>query len=278
MKYLGPTLDIHGGGQDLIFPHHTNEIAQSEAYTGKKFAKYWMHNGFVTINKEKMSKSLGNFFTIREILEKYSPDVVRFFLLSTHYRSPIDFSNEHLEQAKLSLERLYNTFDAIDDALKAEKPRSLSEEDKKVITQIEAHKKKFIDAMDDDFNTTEAIAALFELSKTVNRYIETSKINPKVLQVGLDIFEELGKIFNLFELRDREVPKEAEVAVEKMLKELKVAKIPETFDGKIQKLIDIRLSAREAKDFETSDKIRARLAEIGIVLEDQAEGARWKLK
>ena len=277
MKYLGATLDIHGGGRDLIFPHHTNEIAQSEAYTGKKFAKYWMHNGFVTIDKEKMSKSLGNFFTIREILKKYSPDVVRFFLLSTHYRSPIDFSDEHLKQAKIKLERLYNTLEAIDSALKIKKPRNLSEEDKKIITQIEVHRKKFTDSMDDDFNTTEAIAALFELARTINKYIETGK-NPKVLQIGLDVFQEIDKVFNLFQLQEREIPKGADKAVEEMLKELKAAKMPETFEGKMEKLITMREEARKAKDFETSDKIRARLSEAGIVLEDQAEGVKWKLR
>ena len=245
-KHIGPTLDIHGGGQDLIFPHHTNEIAQSEAYTGKEFAHYWLHNGFVTIKKEKMSKSLGNFFTIRDILKNYDPKTVRFFLISTHYRSPIDFSDEHLDQAKASLARLNTT---IYNLLTI---KGTLGDNKLVSKRILKYKKQFLDAMDDDFNTTNAIAALFEIAKEANKHT-SNKPKRKTIQLALKTIRELDTILNVLSF-EKVKPVERE----------------------IQELINAREEARKNKHFAAADTIRDELSEKGVILEDTPEGVRWK--
>lgn len=245
-KHLGETLDIHGGGQDLIFPHHENEIAQSEAYTGETFVRYWLHNGFVTIKEEKMSKSLGNIVSVDELLQKYSPETLRYFLVSSHYRKPIDFSERNIEEAGKAVERLLNTMDLIREALQQE----VTGED----FSPDEYRKKFEQAMDDDFNTPEALSALFELAREVNRRIEEKKINKKSLKEVLNTFLELGDVLGLF----------FERGMEELSEEL------------LTILIGVREKARAQKLWDISDRIRDQLKEIGIVLEDTPQGTRWK--
>ncbi len=258
MKYLGETMDIHGGGLDLIFPHHENEIAQSETYTGKPFVKYWMHNGFVMVNSEKMSKSLGNFFTVKEILSKFPPDVLRLFLLTTHYRSPIDFSFERLNQSKAAFERLKNII------LSKEIISTLSEvEIEGSSMDVKKYKELFESAMDDDFNTAKALGVLFELGKEINKRkdkaVKEGKISTtekKTLTEGVNFIEEALKIlgFRLFaETEGRFVE-----------------------DKLINLLIEIREDLRKGKNFILADKIRDRLKEIDVVLEDLPSGTIYK--
>ncbi len=258
MKYLGETMDIHGGGLDLIFPHHENEIAQSEAYTGKTFARYWVHNGFVMVNREKMSKSLGNFFTVKEILEKFSPDVLRLFLLSTHYRSPIDFSIERLEEAKRSFERLTN-FLRIREVI--EGLEILEGEGSPV--NVGAFRKEFEEAMDDDFNTARALGALFELIREANllkdRALKEGKITKAEkfsLLEALDLVEGALKTLG-FRLEGERGEKGIE-------------------DELIKLLIEVRGELRKKKEFALADLIRDRLKELGIALEDLPTGTVYK--
>ena len=257
MKYLGETIDIHGGGLDLIFPHHENEIAQSESYTGKPFVRYWIHNGFVMVNKEKMSKSLGNFFTVKEILEKFSPDVLRLFLLSTHYRSPIDFSTERLEEAERSLKRLINFIDS------REVISSLPEkgEEGKVI-DVESYRKEFEEAMDDDFNTAKALGVLFELVKEANqvkdKYLREGRI-PKATKISLLKAVEL--VESMLKLLGLKLEREKEEGIE---------------DELIKLLVEVRGELRKRKIFDLADMIRDRLKELGITLEDLPTGTVYK--
>ncbi|TCK04646.1 cysteine--tRNA ligase [Phorcysia thermohydrogeniphila] len=257
MKYLGETMDIHGGGLDLIFPHHENEIAQSESYTGKPFVRYWIHNGFVMVNKEKMSKSLGNFFTVKEILEKFSPDVLRLFLLSTHYRSPIDFSTERLEEAERSLKRLLNFLDS------KEVIRSLPEKgEEEDVIDVESYRKKFEEAMDDDFNTAKAFGVLFELVKEANqlkdRYLREGRI-PKATKTSL--VEAVELVENMLKLLGLKLEREKEEGIE---------------DELIKLLIEVRGELRKRKIFDLADRIRDRLKELGITLEDLPTGTVYK--
>lgn len=245
-KHLGETLDIHGGGQDLIFPHHENERAQSEAYTGKTFVQYWLHNGFVTIREEKMSKSLGNIVSVEDLLKKYSPETLRYFLVSSHYRKPIDFSEDNIEEAGKAVERLLNTVDLIRAALKEV---SAGEN-----FSPEGYRKKFEQAMNDDFNTPEALSALFELARETNRRIEEKTINKESLEEVLKTFLELGDVLGLFFYRE----------------------IGELSEELLGILIDVRERARSRKLWDISDAIRDSLKEIGIVLEDTSQGTRWK--
>ena len=257
MKYLGETMDIHGGGLDLIFPHHENEIAQSESYTGKPFARYWVHNGFVMVNKEKMSKSLGNFFTVKEILEKFPPDVLRLFLLSTHYRSPIDFSVERLEEAERSLKRLLNFLDS------AKVIRSLPEEGEGGdVINVGSYRKEFEEAMDDDFNTARALGVLFELVKEANqlkdRYIREGKI-PKATKTSL--LEAVEFVESMLKLLGLSLEREKEEGIE---------------DELIKLLIEVRGELRKRKIFDLADRIRDGLKELGITLEDLPTGTVYK--
>lgn len=238
---LGDTFDIHGGGKDLIFPHHENEIAQSESLSGKKFVNYWIHNGFVTINKEKMSKSLGNFFTIKDILKKYDPEAVRYFMLTTHYASPINFSDDQLEQAKAALERFYNTISNLKQSENTSVLKETADQGKTLSTL----KQKFEEAMDDDFNTAQAVAVLFEISKYSN-----STLDPR----GLELLKNLGGVLGLFLQEKKE----------------------EIIDNEIESLIKEREQARRDKDFKKSDEIRNILKEKGILIEDTPLGTRWK--
>ena len=261
IKYLGPSIDIHGGGMDLIFPHHECEIAQSEAYTGKPFVKYWIHNGFVTINKEKMSKSLGNFFTIREVLEKYDGETLRFFLLSTHYRSQIDYSDKHLQEAKQALQRIRGAINKLKTLIKQsrEESKEPSEEERELIEQVRKSKQKFMDAMDDDFNTREAMPAIFELTRMVNSLDASSRISRSTLEEALQTYNEFGQILGLFQEEERR----------------------ETYEETVGKLVDILIELRnrfrKEKDWETADYIRERMREAGILLEDSREGTTWKI-
>ncbi|MHA1643711.1 MAG: cysteine--tRNA ligase [Candidatus Freyarchaeota archaeon] len=260
IKYLGPSIDIHGGGMDLIFPHHECEIAQSEAYTGKPFVKYWIHNGFVTINKEKMSKSLGNFFTIREVLEKYDGETLRFFLLSTHYRSQIDYSDKHLQEAKQALQRIRGAINKLKTLIKQcqAEPKEPCEEERELMEQVRKSKQKFMDAMDDDFNTREAMPAIFELTRMVNSLDVSSRISRSTLEEALQTYNEFGKILGLFQEERRETDEET------------VGKL-------VDLLIELRNRFRKEKDWKTADYIRERMREAGILLEDSKEGTTWKI-
>ncbi|MCX5726088.1 MAG: cysteine--tRNA ligase [Candidatus Saganbacteria bacterium] len=250
-KYLGQPFDIHGGGLDLTFPHHENEIAQTEAATGKPFVKYWIHNGFVTVNKEKMSKSLGNFFTLKEILEKYDGETVRFFLLSTHYRSPINFSDKLLEEAKEALSRLYETLINLDLLIAKGEKRNIN---KMLRDDLSSYQKKFNEAMDNDFNTAAAIGVLFEIVHFSNKMTGKDLIDSGFLVGIRDLILMLGGVLGILqkEIKREEFPKE------------------------IEELIDEREKARAEKDFTRADEIRLKLAEEGIILEDTPTGVRLK--
>jgi len=259
MKYLGSTFDIHGGGRDLIFPHHENEIAQSEAYSGKKFVNYWMHNGFVTVNKEKMSKSLGNFFTIREILKKYNPEAVRLFLLSTHYRSEINFSHESLEESQEKLNRLYNFLERIRAMInKSNEVGHATDEEIEIFHKIGEYKNKFIESMDDDFNTAGAIAVMFEMAKDINKFLDDHEhVYGNLLRKVFDQFMEFGKILNIF-WKYKEINEDE--SIEKLM----------------NLLCSIRDELRNKKLFDISDKIRSDVKKAGFKIEDSEKGSIWK--
>jgi cysteinyl-tRNA synthetase len=259
MKYLGETMDIHGGGLDLVFPHHENEIAQSESYTGKTFARYWVHNGFVMINHEKMSKSLGNFFTVKEVLKRFSPDVVRLFLLSTHYRSPIDFSFERLEETKRALNRIMNFLNSVE----VVKELPLDEEGEPADLNPAQTKREFEEAMDDDFNTAKALGAVYDLVKRANlikdRAIKRQRISKEERGQLLEAAQTVRELLKTLGLRLEEEKKSGEVEEEL-----------------IKLLIEVRGELRKKKEFELADKIRDRLKELGIVLEDLPTGTVYK--
>ncbi len=251
-KYLGEQIDIHAGGEDLVFPHHENEIAQSEACNGKEFSRYWMHNAFLNIDNKKMSKSLGNFFTVREISEKYDLQVLRFFMLSAHYRSPLNFSAEQMESSKNSLNRIVTAAENLKHLLGSAPEGSMTESETAHYEASEEFVKKFDEAMDDDFNTADAIAAVFELVKYLNTH--TSGENTKdYLEKCLDRLKTLCDILGLI-----------------------VEKKEELLDTDIEILIAERQEARKAKNFARADEIRNLLLEKGIVLEDTREGVKWK--
>ncbi|HIV92561.1 MAG TPA: cysteine--tRNA ligase [Candidatus Eisenbergiella stercoravium] len=251
-KYLGDEIDIHAGGEDLIFPHHENEIAQSEAANGKPFAHYWMHNAFLNIDNRKMSKSAGNFFTVRDIISKYDPQVLRFFMLSAHYRSPLNFSAELMEAAKNGLERILTAVSNLNFLLSKAEDREMTEEEKKLLEEAKVYTTRFDEAMDDDFNTADAIAAIFELVKFINTNTngESSKACLSALHEQI---RELSDVCGLI-----------------------VDQKEEMLDADIEKLIEERQAARKAKDFARADAIRGELLEKGIVLEDTREGVKWK--
>ena len=251
-KYLGEEIDIHAGGEDLIFPHHENEIAQSEAANDKEFAKYWMHNAFLNIDNRKMSKSAGNFFTVRDISEKYDLQVLRFFMLSAHYRSPLNFSAELMEAAKNGLERIVSCVGNLNFLLENAADAEMTEEEKALITEAEKYTAKFDEAMDDDINTADAISAIFELVKFTNT----------------NVSEQSGKAF-LQALKD-------EIVMLSDICGLIVDKKEEILDADIEALIQERQDARKAKNFARADEIRDMLAAQGIVLEDTREGVKWK--
>ncbi|AAM25456.1 cysteinyl-tRNA synthetase [Caldanaerobacter subterraneus subsp. tengcongensis MB4] len=252
-KYLGKTLDIHAGGPDLIFPHHENEIAQSEAAYDQPFSKYWMHIGYLNVNNEKMSKSKGNFFTVRELTEKYDPEVLRLFMLMAHYRSPINFSLDLLDQAKSAYERLSNAVVNLKHLANITKDRELSDEEKDLIVKFDEYKKQFEEAMDDDFNTADAISVLFEMAKTANANLSGNS-SKKLVEYILEMFLKLSDVLGLSY-------KNAETEIE---------------DEEILRLIEERQKARKEKNWKLADEIRDKLKERGIILEDTPEGVRWK--
>jgi cysteinyl-tRNA synthetase len=280
MEFLGKTFDIHGGGKDLVFPHHENEIAQSEGANGCQFVRYWLHNGFVNINAEKMSKSLGNFFTIREVLKKYDPETLRFFILSAHYRSPIDFSDQNLEEAQSGLERIYSTLAALDEILNGQSPSSeiavvetLSQVGLELQEKVDQFIPRFTEAMDDDFNSAQALGVLFETVRCSNRFLaEMHVITPLSLSLIAHIrhlFAEAGSVLGLFN--------SAPASWLEGIKSAKVVQIDMTPE-EIERLIAERGEARAAKNFKRGDEIRDLLLAKGIQLLDSAQGTTWNVK
>jgi len=267
MKFLGETLDIHGGGKDLIFPHHENEIAQSEAASGKPFVKYWLHNGFVNINAEKMSKSLGNFFTIKEVLERYDAEVLRFFLLSAHYRSPIDFSDQNLKDAELGLERIYKAMAGIDERIAAAADHPPTEESAELEEKCAAIANRFSEAMDDDFNTALALGHLFDLVRSINKALPLAP-----LDLLARVKQEVAILAQVLGVCDS-VP----AAFLQRIKERKTSEMEIPVE-EIEGLIAERAEARKSKNFKRSDEIRDLLLERNIVLLDNAQGTTWKVK
>lgn len=252
-KYLGKTIDIHAGGADLIFPHHENEIAQSECANGCKFAKYWLHNGFVTINREKMSKSLGNFLTIDEILKTYDANAIRFFILTNHYRMPVEFSDEALASAHAGVKRLYNAINGgkcyrIDDALN--------------LCNFEEYK-QFMEAMDDDLNTSKALAVLFELANKLNK-----NQNSENLTLLYKLSEVLGFNFEKIEISEEKLTEKVSSISKKLGTNFK----------NMEEILELRKKAREEKNWDLADKIRVVIDEAGIILKDSKEGTKWELK
>ncbi|HEX9006699.1 MAG TPA: cysteine--tRNA ligase, partial [Bacteroidota bacterium] len=272
MKYLGTTFDIHGGGKDLIFPHHENEIAQSEAATGRPFVRYWLHNGFVNINAEKMSKSLGNFFTIKEVLDKYDSEVLRFFLLSAHYRSPLDFSDQNLAEAEAGMERVYKALAGIEEVL-AGAGTADGDADGELAEKVASFADRFREAMDDDFNTALALGNVFDLVRSVNRVIAdgtaTRGSNRELLAAARDSIRLLGGVLGVFTSEP--------AAYFERITGRKMAGLTIATD-EVEGLIAERTAARKAKDFKRSDEIRDMLLARGIVLLDGPQGTTWKVK
>jgi len=253
-KYLGTTIDIHAGGEDLVFPHHENEIAQSEACSGEPFANYWMHNAFLNINNKKMSKSLGNFFTVREISEKYDLSVLRFFMLQAHYRNPLNFSADLMESAKNSLERIKNCADRMRDILSIYESETTSPSEDKIQIQEElfGFREEFENAMNDDFNTADAISAVFNLVSYLNSNMN-SELTYDIVKEAYDELVELTSVLGL-----------------------DVEAVEEDLDSEVEKLIEERQAARKNKDFAKADEIRDKLKDMGIELLDTREGVKWK--
>ena len=254
MKYLGETIDIHSGGQDLTFPHHENEIAQSEGVTGKPFARYWLHNGYINVNNQKMSKSLGNFFTVRDIAKEFDLEVVRLFMLSAHYRNPVNFSRELLEQASSALDRLYNARNNMEYLIDQAQDRDMTEDEKELAARLESYIEKFEEEMEDDINTAGAIGVIFDLVREINTNL-SFKNSKSLLQKAYDIFSTLTSVLGL-------VQKESE----------------KDLDKEIEELIEKRQQARKEKNWAVADKIRDELKERGIILEDTPQGVRWYFK
>ena len=253
-ELLGETIDIHAGGSDLVFPHHENEIAQSEARSGKPFSKYWLHAAFVNINNKKMSKSLNNFFTVREMLEKYDPEVLRFFMLSAHYRTPMNFSIELLDSAKSSIDRLYNAIGNLESLLEEVQKEELEHKEKEYIKVLDEFRNKYIEKMDDDFNTADGISIIFDLIRDININVDGNSSKP-LIQYALDMIRGLGSPLGILEKSTKG-----------------------TLEDHVEKLIEERQRARKEKNWALSDKIRDELKEQGIVLEDTPQGVRWHLK
>ncbi|MBR2454731.1 MAG: cysteine--tRNA ligase [Clostridia bacterium] len=250
-RYLGETIDIHCGGQDLVFPHHENEIAQSECCNGVPFANYWMHNGFISVDNVKMSKSLGNFFTVRDVANEYGYEPIRYFLISSHYRSPINYSVDIIEQCKASLVRLYNCRESLDFAMK-NAVDTLPENADEIKAKLLSRKDQFITAMDDDLNTADAITAIFELVKDINTTVITDAPNKELVELATTLFDELTGVLGLVYNRKTE-----------------------SLDDEIEKLIEARTQARKDRNWAEADRIRDELKAQGIVLEDTPQGVKW---
>jgi cysteinyl-tRNA synthetase len=273
-RYLGKTFDIHGGGKDLIFPHHENEIAQSEAANEKQMARYWIHNGFVNINKEKMSKSLGNFFTIKQILEKYHPEVIRLFLFSAHYRSPVDFSEQNLTEAEINLDRFYEALARIKELVGSKGEKAEFPTSGPLAGVIAGLDKEFRAAMDDDFNTALAMARFHDALRAVNQHLNDPEFLKKQGTVALlenagQELVRLGRVLGIFQ-EDPGAYIEKKQAL--AMSGLKIS------EAEIEKIIQERAEARKQKDFKKADALRAKLLEQGISLEDTAKGTIWKVR
>lgn len=278
-RYFGSSFDIHGGGKDLIFPHHENEIAQSEAAYGTNFAKYWVHNGFVNIDQEKMSKSLGNFFTIRQVLEQYQPEVLRLFLLSSHYRSPVDFSAESMAEAERGLERLYHTIGQVEERVgslagQGPLPDSGEPEFQSLRDKIEELPRQFQSEMDDDFNTAAAVGHLFDLNRAVNRFLDNLERKPTpeektLLAQGTNRLRECAAVLGLLQQSPQDFFRERN--------RLALAALGFS-EEEVERLIAERAEARKEKDWARADEIRDTLAGMSISLEDTPEGTRWRVK
>ncbi|WP_338450504.1 cysteine--tRNA ligase [Niallia oryzisoli] len=249
-KYLGDTIDIHAGGQDLTFPHHENEIAQSEALTGKPFARYWMHNGYININNEKMSKSLGNFVLVHDIIKRHDPQVLRLFMLSVHYRHPINYSDELLENTRAGLDRIKTSYQNL--SHRKEASTNLTDNSSAWLEDMNGLREQFIQQMDDDFNTANGISVLFELSSLANRYLMEKNTDTNVIESFMKLFEELSNVLGL-QLKEEEL-----------------------LDEEIEALIEKRIQARKDRDFQLADQIRDQLKDLNIILEDTPQGTRWK--
>lgn len=247
-RFLGTTIDIHSGGQDLIFPHHENEIAQSECANNAPFAKYWLHNGYINVDNVKMSKSLGNFFTVRDVLKEFKPETIRFFMLSSHYRSPINFSRDLIIQAQTGLERLYTCLDNLEFLAKN---AVLGSVENNIEEMCSSYKKSFCDALDDDFNTSLAISVLFDFARDINTNI-TSQNSKETINAVYDMLKELGGVLGLLQKQQKK-----------------------TLDEDIEILIEQRQQARKEKNFALADKIRNDLKAKGIILEDTPQGVKW---
>lgn len=270
LKHIGETVDIHGGGADLIFPHHENEIAQSEAYTGKPFAKYWIHNGFVTINKEKMSKSLGNVLNIRDLLELYDAEALRLFLLSSHYRSPIEFSHEYIKEAELSLDRAYSSImrmEEIETEITPKKPTGMLQDIREALKSLKIN---FEEAMDEDFNTAKAIGFIFDFIKEINRFLDKKPSTEEEIQTVREsrkVLKELGSILNIFQRQP----------IDWYRSLLKIKRV-DISEEEIERMIEERALARKNKDWQKADQIRQVLLDKGIILEDRPHRTVWKVK
>ncbi|WP_066249351.1 cysteine--tRNA ligase [Neobacillus drentensis] len=249
-KYLGETIDIHAGGQDLTFPHHENEIAQSEALSGKLFSRYWMHNGYINIDNEKMSKSLGNFVLVHDIIKKHNPQVLRFFMLSVHYRNPINYSEELLESTRAAFDRLTTSYQNLKH--RKEASTDLTDTNQEWLEKIAKLHQEYIEAMDDDFNTAKAISVLFDLSKLANYYLLEKNTAVEVIDAFTTKFEELFHVLGLTFEKE------------------------EMLDDEIDALIEKRIQARKDRNFQLSDQIRDQLKDMNIILEDTPQGTRWK--
>ena len=250
-RYLGDTIDIHCGGQDLIFPHHENEIAQSECFTGKPFAHYWMHNGYINVDNVKMSKSLGNFFTVRDVAEKYGYEPIRYLLISAQYRSPINYSTDIIEQCISALNRLYTCRDSLDFELKNASDAE-HDGDRAIIDGFNKYREQFIAAMDDDLNTADAIASIFELVRDINTNVVGKTPSKALVEGAIAMFDELTGVLGLVYNRKTE-----------------------TLDSDVEALIEARTNARKEKNWAEADRIRDQLKEMGIALEDTAQGVKW---
>ena len=255
-RYLGTTIDIHGGGQDLIFPHHENEVAQSECANGAPLARYWMHNGYINVDNRKMSKSLNNFFTVREVSQEFDYEVIRFFMLSAQYRSPVNFSKELMEQAKNALDRLYNCLLSLEFMAENSDLEEASEHEKELFRPIAALENDFRAAMDDDLNTANAIAVLFDMVKAINTaFHENEPHSREILNQCSELLKKLGGVLGILNKQVSTSP-----------------------DAEIEQLIEQRQAARKNKDWATADAIRDRLASMDIILEDTPLGVKWKRK